>query len=190
MLQHYEEFIFSRESIAGVSGIDITIGGDHGKGCFWMMLKLILRYLSNKKTFSEKADTDYGKEDITVIKETVLKSIGKSWTRCVVMNARLFDAFLYIYKQPGDSLQVISSGGHFTIQVDEWGSFQLKFSKPECEGGSFFAMVSLLLVIWSFMPKCWDAVTKVEADAGGAWCHCMNGNFLSLMLNSDTTLII
>ena len=40
MLQHYAKFIFSRELLDGVTGIDIKIGGDHGKGRFQMMLKL------------------------------------------------------------------------------------------------------------------------------------------------------
>jgi hypothetical protein len=80
MLQHYAKFIFSRELLNGVSGIDITIGGDHGKGRFWM-LKLAVRYLTSKKPFLEifqVANIDYGKDDITVIKDTVLNPIGKT----------------------------------------------------------------------------------------------------------------
>jgi hypothetical protein len=81
MLQHYAKFIFSKELLDGVSDVDITIGGDHRKGRFRMMLKLVVRYLSGKKPFSEifqVKNIDYGKDDITVIKDTVLKPIGET----------------------------------------------------------------------------------------------------------------
>jgi hypothetical protein len=53
MLQHYSRFIFSREVLNDVLRVDITIGGDHGKGWFRMMLKMIFRYSSDKQPFSE-----------------------------------------------------------------------------------------------------------------------------------------
>ena len=32
MLKHQAKFIFTEEDLCGVSGVDITVGGDHGKG--------------------------------------------------------------------------------------------------------------------------------------------------------------
>jgi hypothetical protein len=81
MLQHYAKFIFSRELLDGVTGIDIKVRGDHGKGRFQMMLKLVVKYLSSKKPFSETfqvANIDYRKNDITVIKDAVLQPTGKT----------------------------------------------------------------------------------------------------------------
>jgi len=53
LLQHSACFILSREVLTDVSGVDITIGGDHGKGRFRVMLKLIVRYSSDKSPFYE-----------------------------------------------------------------------------------------------------------------------------------------
>ncbi len=32
MLWHQARYLFTREDLCGVSGVDITVGGDHGKG--------------------------------------------------------------------------------------------------------------------------------------------------------------
>jgi hypothetical protein len=45
------------------------------------MLKMIVRYSSDKQPSSEifqVANIDYAKDDITVLKDTVLKPIGKT----------------------------------------------------------------------------------------------------------------
>jgi hypothetical protein len=79
--QHYSHFIFSREFLNDVLRVDITICGDHGKGQFRMTLKMIVRYSSDKQPFLEifqVANIDFAKDDITVLKETVLKPIGKA----------------------------------------------------------------------------------------------------------------
>jgi hypothetical protein len=38
MLKHHARFIFSCEDLLDVSGIDLTVGGDHGKGKIYILL--------------------------------------------------------------------------------------------------------------------------------------------------------
>jgi hypothetical protein len=81
LLQHYVRFIFSCEAFQEVSRIDFTIGGDPGKGQIRVMFKMIIRYSSNKPPVSENfqvANINYAKDDITVLRDTVLKPIGKT----------------------------------------------------------------------------------------------------------------
>ena len=111
MLQHHVRFLFCRDDFFDVSGIDITVGGNHGKGkslnCFRsnyyyiyinlfnnfdcstlyiltgkfrMILKLIIRYSSNREPLSRLfhlASVEY-KDDIKVLKDAVLDHIGNS----------------------------------------------------------------------------------------------------------------
>ena len=75
-----------------------------------MVLKLIIRYVSNKDPFSRLfhlASVDY-KDDINVLQETVLDRIG-------------------------ESLRELSSGGKFIIDLDESHEFILSFSDEGCE---------------------------------------------------------
>ena len=79
-------------------------------GKFRMVLKLIVRYVSNKDHFSRLfhlASVDY-KDDINVLQETVLDRIG-------------------------ESLRELSSGGKFIIDLDESHEFILSFSDEGCE---------------------------------------------------------
>jgi hypothetical protein len=81
LLQHYVRFISSREAFQEISSIDFTIGGDHEKGRFRMMFKMIIRSSSNKPPVSESfqvTNINYAKDDITVLRDTALKPIGKT----------------------------------------------------------------------------------------------------------------
>jgi hypothetical protein len=136
MLRYQARYLFTREDLCGVSGVDITVSEDHRKGkikCiekkiidyfqtfikfltfnilfffiagkFRMVLKLIIRYESNKEPFLilfQIASVEY-KDDIKVLPETVLNHIGRS-------------------------LQEISQGGMFKIDLDGKQEFCLSFS--------------------------------------------------------------
>jgi hypothetical protein len=74
-----------------------------------MVLKLIIRFDSNKEPFSrlfQIASVEY-KDDIKVLQETMLKCIGSS-------------------------LQEISQGGKFKVHLDRQQEFWLSFSSQEC----------------------------------------------------------
>jgi hypothetical protein len=59
MLEHHVRFLFCRDDFFDVSGVDITVGGDHGKGkslnCFRsnyyyiyiisLIILIVLRYI-------------------------------------------------------------------------------------------------------------------------------------------------
>jgi hypothetical protein len=51
MLNHLVHFICSNEDVLNVSGVDITVGGDHGIDRFRMILNLVVRHSSNKPPF-------------------------------------------------------------------------------------------------------------------------------------------
>jgi hypothetical protein len=81
MLNHLVHFICSNEDVLNVSGVDITVGGDHGIGYFRMILNLVVRHSSNKPPFSKLfqiASVDYKKDDIKILSCTVLKKKGDS----------------------------------------------------------------------------------------------------------------
>ncbi len=112
LLQHYARFIFSRETFQEISGVDFTIGGDHGKGRFWMMFKIIIRYSSNKPAVSEifqVANINYAKDDITVLRDTVLKPIGKALNGIITSNCALLILLTFIFSFVGDSLKNIGN---------------------------------------------------------------------------------
>lgn len=43
MLKHHARYIFSDDDRIDAPSVDITVGGNHGKGSFQMILKLIVR---------------------------------------------------------------------------------------------------------------------------------------------------
>ena len=69
------------EKVQDIECIDCTLGGDHGKSGFRMILKLILRCSNNKPPFYKLfliACVDYSKDDIDVLCQTVSDPIGAS----------------------------------------------------------------------------------------------------------------
>lgn len=115
LLKHYAQYIFIGENLSDVSSVDLTVGGDHGKERFRMILKLIVRFHSNKQPFSrlfQIANVDYAKDDLGVLKDTVLKPIGQS-------------------------LKVISDGKLFILDyLEESMEFALNFSTPVADEAS------------------------------------------------------
>ncbi len=71
----------TKDDSDGIKSVGYTVGGDHGKGCFRMILKLILRYDSSKpplyKLF-QIGNVDYAKDLINVLHNTILTPIWVS----------------------------------------------------------------------------------------------------------------
>jgi hypothetical protein len=79
LLQHQIVHIITGGDLKELQHVDLTVGGDHGKGRFCMILKMILRY-SNKESFSrlfQIASIEHSKDDIEILQNTVLKPIGE-----------------------------------------------------------------------------------------------------------------
>jgi hypothetical protein len=92
LIQHQINYIFKQEDLDGILSVDIVTGGDHGGGRFQMLLKLL-----------------FSKDDINVIKETVLNQIV-------------------------DGLQVIKNGSGFVVRLEENGQMSLCFNDINNEG--------------------------------------------------------
>ena len=74
MLVRYAQNILSMENVQDLECVDYTVGGDHGKGRFRMILKVILRYSDNKPPFYKLfliACVDYSEDGIDVLCHTV-----------------------------------------------------------------------------------------------------------------------
>jgi hypothetical protein len=66
LLQHQIAHIITGDDLKELQHVDFTVGGDHGKGRFRMILKMLLRY-SNKESFSrlfQIASIEHSKDDI------------------------------------------------------------------------------------------------------------------------------
>ena len=86
--------------------VDYTVGGDDGKGRFRMITKLILRYSDGKPPLYrlfQIASVDYAKDDIAVLRNTVLSPIGASLKK------------------------MMSGGSRFMLFKNDDGTFSLKF---------------------------------------------------------------
>jgi hypothetical protein len=51
LLQHQIAHLITGDDLKELQHVDFAVGGDHGKGHFCMIFKMILRY-SNKESFS------------------------------------------------------------------------------------------------------------------------------------------
>jgi hypothetical protein len=92
LLQHQLKSMIDAEKSKLLQQLDIVIGGDHGGGKFRMTMKVNLQ-LSDKATVSyltQIASPSYSKDDIEILKDTVLKPIG-------------------------EGLQLIAEGGRFNV---------------------------------------------------------------------------
>ncbi len=81
LLKHYARVIIIGEDLSNVSGVNLTVGGDHGKERFHMILKLIVRFNDTKPPISrlfQVANVDYLKDDIDILSDTVLKPTEES----------------------------------------------------------------------------------------------------------------
>jgi hypothetical protein len=111
LIQHQINYIFKQEDLDGISSVDIVTGDDHGGGQFQMLLKLLLQFgeKPTMKRLFDTANVERSKDDINVIKETVLNQI-------VV------------------GLQVIKNGSRFVVRLEENGQMSLCFSNINNEG--------------------------------------------------------
>jgi hypothetical protein len=92
MLQHVMPRVLSNDDVVGIKSVDYTVGGDHGKGCFRMIMKLILRYDSSKPVLYKLfhiGNVDYAKDSLDVLHDTVLTPIGAS-LKCMMEEGKYF----------------------------------------------------------------------------------------------------
>jgi hypothetical protein len=80
-LLYLHSFDILSMEVQDIECIDCTLGGDHGKSGFRMILKLILRCSNNKPPFYKLfqiASDECSKDDIAVLCQNVLDPIGAS----------------------------------------------------------------------------------------------------------------
>jgi hypothetical protein len=96
------------DDLGGLAKVHIVSGGDHGGGCFWMIFKILLRYLSNKSISKkyEIRNVAHSSDDVEILKDTALKPVI-------------------------DGLKRIHEGGPFIIEEDEQSQFVLTFQQRE-----------------------------------------------------------
>ena len=108
LLEHQAKFILSDADIVGIKHVDLAIGGDHGKGRFCMILKVLIRYHEvdkESKTFLyQVGEIDCVKDNLDILKKSIATPLG-------------------------DSMQRIIDGGSFVLSRCEGGLTSLSFSE-------------------------------------------------------------
>ena len=106
MLQHFvsHNIQYNRGGHNEFGRVDYTVGGDHGKGRFPMITKLILRYSDGKLTLYnlfQIANVDYAKDNISVLRKIGLDAVGVSLQNMMAGGSRFV-----LYKQYDGMLDV------------------------------------------------------------------------------------
>jgi len=111
LLQHQINYMFKVQDLELLESVDIATGGDHGGGRFRMLLKLLLRFGENKATIKklfEIANVEHSKDDINVLKNTVLDKVV-------------------------EGLRAINDGSRFIVRSDDNGCMSLSFTPDDNE---------------------------------------------------------
>ncbi len=106
LIKHQLGKIIKPDQLLNLKRVDFTVGGDHGGGKFRVTLKLLLRY-HDKKSYSrlfQIASVSHSKDDIDILKATVLNPIGEGLKRIVEgqhLSAKMVDNNFIVDFAPG-----------------------------------------------------------------------------------------
>jgi len=81
MLQHQINNIIKKQQLGQLTHIDLSVGGDHGGGKFWMTFKILFRF-NEQATVSrlfQIASVSHSKDETDILQTTVLDPIGRKF---------------------------------------------------------------------------------------------------------------
>ena len=117
LLKHNINDVIDEKTALKMTGVDMIVEGDHGKGRFRLVLMLIIR-LSNippVKTRFVLGEIDCRKDSVDILKKTFMM-------------------------QQNENLRIIAKGKHFTITKDGGGKLFVAFVVPAIADGTSLVM--------------------------------------------------